>query len=88
MGILLEEVVLDFPSMIEPELIGQHDLVEGFLEESEFVVLAPGLGQLMFVEDAEFHSKRRARSTGFGKPRIRVRSLRRPIVETTTMSQP
>ena len=56
MRILFQEVVLDFPGVVEAELVSELDLVEGLLEELVLAVFVPVSGQLMFVEDAEFHA--------------------------------
>ena len=40
-GVLLEEVVLDLPDVVEAQAVGQLDLLEGFLEEAVLVVPAP-----------------------------------------------
>ncbi len=55
MRVLLEEVVLDFPGVVDAEAIGELDLVESFVEEALFVAFAPGAWKLMLVEDAELH---------------------------------
>ena len=55
--VLVEEVVLDLPRIVEPEPVGELDLIERIAQEAELVVLAPRLGELMFVEDAELHSR-------------------------------
>ena len=54
-GILFEKVVLDFPGVIEAQLVGQFNLVQRVVEQLIFAVREPGLGQLQFVENAEFH---------------------------------
>ena len=53
--VLLEEVVLDRPGVVEPEPVGELDLGERVLHQLLLVVGSPGLGQLQLVEDAEFH---------------------------------
>src|SRR5437764_1880506 len=57
-AVLLEEVVLDLPHVIDAQLVGQLDLVEGVLQQTVFVVRLPRSGQLMLVEDAELHGSR------------------------------
>jgi hypothetical protein len=47
--------MLYLPRIVEAQLIGEHDLLEGLLEESVFVALIPRLGQLQLVEDTESH---------------------------------
>ena len=54
-GVLLEEVVLDLPGEVDAEPVGELDLVESLLKESELVPVSPRARQLMLVEDAEFH---------------------------------
>ena len=53
--VLLEEVVLDLPHVVEAEAIGELDLIERIVEQLLLSALAPGLRQLMFIEDAELH---------------------------------
>src|SRR5579875_11205 len=55
MAVLLEEVVLDFPGMIDAEPIGQFDLLQRVLEEFQLGAILPGTRQLMLVEDAKLH---------------------------------
>src|SRR5581483_174739 len=55
MRILLEEVMLDFPHMVDAELVGELDLIEGVLEKLELGAGRPRAGELMFIEGAEFH---------------------------------
>ena len=55
-GVLLEEVMFDFPGVVDAEIVGELDLIEGVLEELLLLTLAPGLGQLVFVEDPNFIS--------------------------------
>ena len=54
-GVLLEEVVLHLPGVVNPELVGQLDLVQRVLEELLLNPLVPRLGQLVLVEDPESH---------------------------------
>ena len=44
MRVFLKEVVLDFPGVIDAELVGQLDLVERFLEQPVLVAVAHGRG--------------------------------------------
>ena len=53
--ILLEEVMLDLPSVVVAEFVGQFDLRQRILQELVFAPRAPRPRQLVFVEDAEFH---------------------------------
>src|SRR5580698_2375791 len=55
-AVLLQEVVLHLPDDVEPEPVGQLDLLECVLQEPVLVVLRPRTGQLVFVEDAELHA--------------------------------
>ena len=55
--VLLEEVVLDLPGVIDAQAIGQLHLVQRVLEEPELGALLPRTGQLMLVEDPEFHAR-------------------------------
>ncbi len=53
--VLLEKMMLDLPRVVVAQPVGELDLGERVLQ---LLVLAPGPprpGQLMFVEDAEFH---------------------------------
>jgi hypothetical protein len=50
-------MVLNLPSVVDAELVGELDLVERFLEQPEFVAVIPRPRQLMFVENAEFHGR-------------------------------
>ena len=53
--VLLEEVVLDLPGVVDAELVGELHLVERLLEQPELGALDPRPRQLMLVEDAELH---------------------------------
>ena len=55
--VLLEEVVLDLPGVVDAELVGELDLVERVLEQPLLVALVPRPRQLVLVEDAEFHGR-------------------------------
>ena len=56
--VLLEEMVLDFPGVVDAEPIGQLDLRQGVLEELLLAALDPRARQLMLVEDSELHRRR------------------------------
>ena len=56
--VLLEEVVLDLPGVVDAEPVGQLDLVERVLEELLLAALDPRARELMLVEDAELHRRR------------------------------
>jgi hypothetical protein len=53
--ILFEEVMLDFPAVVESQSVGQLDLLQGVLEESVLLVRPPRPRQLVLVEDPEPH---------------------------------
>jgi hypothetical protein len=53
--VLLEEVMLDLPDVVDPRLVGQLDLLERFAEQPVLGVGAPRSGQLVLIEDAEPH---------------------------------
>ena len=55
--VLLEEVVLDLPHVVEPDLVGQLDLVERVLDELLLTGVGPRAGQLVLVEQAELHGE-------------------------------
>ncbi len=59
MGVLLEEVVLDLPGIVDAQAIGQLHLIERVLEELELAARLPRPRELMLVEDAEFHGRSR-----------------------------
>src|SRR5215212_8852140 len=54
-GVLLEEVVLHLPHVVDAEAIGQLDLLERVRDQLLLCVLRPGARQLMLVEDPESH---------------------------------
>src|SRR5262245_25802005 len=53
--VLLEEVVLDLPRVVEAEPVGELHLRERVLEQPLLVPLAPRPRQLVLVEHAELH---------------------------------
>jgi hypothetical protein len=53
--VLLEEVVLDFPGVVVAEFVGELDLGERVLQELVLALGPPRPGQLVLVEDSEFH---------------------------------
>jgi hypothetical protein len=48
-------VVLDFPHVVEPDPVGDLDLLEGVMEKPVFAAFGPRTRILMLVEDAELH---------------------------------
>ena len=54
-GVLLEEVMLDLPGVVDAEPVAQLDLVEGVLEQLGLAALVPGPRELVLIEDAEAH---------------------------------
>ena len=57
-AVLLEEVVLDLPHVLDAERVGQLDLVERVLDQLVFGAVVPGPADLVLVEDAELHVSR------------------------------
>ena len=57
--IFLEEMMLDFPGVVDAELVGEFDLLERLLEQPMLVALVPRPRQLMLVENAELHGRSR-----------------------------
>ena len=51
--------MLDFPCVIDTELIGEFNLIQRLLKQPEFIAFVPGPRKLMFVENAEFHGPSR-----------------------------
>src|SRR4029077_7495873 len=64
--VLLEEVVLDLPRVVDAERVGVRDLVERVLDQAVFGVVGPRPRELVLVEDAELH---RAASEPTSDPR-------------------
>jgi hypothetical protein len=56
-AVLLEEVVLDLPHVLDPEGVRELDLVERVLDETMLTVVAPRSAHLVFVEDSESHAQ-------------------------------
>ena len=54
-GVLVEEVVLHRPRVLDTEPIGQLDLLDRLLDELVLRTIAPRLWQLELVEHAEAH---------------------------------
>src|SRR3982074_277 len=57
MRIFLEKMVLDFPGVVDAELVGELDLIERLLKQPVLVTLVPRPRQLVLVENAEFHGR-------------------------------
>ena len=55
--VLLEEVMLDFPRVIDAEPVGELDLRQRVLKQALLAVRLPGARQLVFVEDPEAHAR-------------------------------
>ena len=55
MGILLEEMVLDLPRVIDADAVGEFDLFQRFAIDSVLRISVPGSRNLMFVKDTELH---------------------------------
>ena len=62
-GVLLQEVVLHFPCVVEPQAVRQFDLRQRLLQQPVLAVRLPVPRQLMLVEDAEFHARAPASTT-------------------------
>ena len=58
MAVLLEEVVLDLPHVVDAQAVGQLDLVQGVGQQPALVALAGSAGKLVLVEEAEAHAAR------------------------------
>ena len=54
--VLLEEVVLDLPRVLDADAVGVLDLLERVLDQPVLGVLLPRPRQLVLVEDAELHA--------------------------------
>ena len=54
-AVLLEEVVLDLPHVVDAEAVGQLDLIQRVLEQLVLTAVAPRPRQLVLVEDSELH---------------------------------
>ncbi len=56
-AVLLEEVVLDLPHVLDAEPVGELDLLERVLDQGLLARGVPRAAHLMLVEDAELHLK-------------------------------
>ena len=77
--VLLEEVVLDLEHVVEAELVRQFHLVEGVFQELVLLIRVPLLlvarpGQLVLVEETEFHGRTLAFLKGRLSVCVRVRA--------------
>ena len=52
MRVLLEKVMLNFPHVIDAELVRELDLVERVLEQLQLRALFPRTGQLMLIKSS------------------------------------
>ena len=52
---VLPEVVLDGPHVVDPEAVGEGDVLQRLAEHPGLVSLTVGGGQLDLVEHAELH---------------------------------
>ncbi len=53
--VLVEEVVLHRPGVVDAQLVGQHHLLDGLLDQLQLIAVMPRLGQLQLVEHPETH---------------------------------
>ena len=54
-AVLLEEVVLDLPHVLDAEPVGQLDLLERVLDQRSSLSSSHGRAHLVLVEDPELH---------------------------------
>src|SRR5262249_9744630 len=54
-GVLVDEVVLHFPHGVEPEAVGQLNLLECLPDDTGLLAVVPWTRALVLVEDAESH---------------------------------
>ena len=59
MGILLQEMVLDLPRVIDANAVGELYLFERFAIDSMLSISVPGSRNLVLIKDAEFHCRSR-----------------------------
>ncbi len=50
--LLLLQMVLDEPEVVDAEPVGQLDLLQGVFQQAVFVIGRPGSWELVLVEDA------------------------------------
>ena len=65
--VLLEEVVLDLPHVVDADLVGELDLLDRVLEELLLAARRPGPRMLQLQEDAELHRSLRSGSRAAAK---------------------
>jgi hypothetical protein len=54
-AVLLEEVVLDLPAVVDAQAVGQLDLLEGVFQKAVLVVRRPRPRQWELIEQRDFH---------------------------------
>jgi hypothetical protein len=50
-------MMLDFPCVVVAEAIGQLELIERILHQTVFAMFGPRAGELVLIEDSEFHGE-------------------------------
>jgi hypothetical protein len=55
MGILLQEMVLDLPRVVDAYPVGEFDLFERLAINSVLGIRVPGPWYLVFIKDTEFY---------------------------------
>jgi hypothetical protein len=55
MRVFLQEVVLDFPRIVDADAVSQFDLVECVLKKLQLVAVVPWPRELVFIENSEAH---------------------------------
>ena len=64
MRVLLEEVVLDLPDVVEADAVGELDLIQRVLEQPMLAVGLPRAWQLVLVEAVRSASRRSIPTVG------------------------
>ena len=54
-AVLLQEVMLDLPDVLDPQRVGELDLVERILDQTMLGAVVPRPPDLVLVEDPELH---------------------------------
>ena len=57
MRVLHQEVVLDLPDVVEPDLVRELNLIERVVIGLVLLVFDPGLLLLELVDESEFHGR-------------------------------